>query len=77
MGTLKNKLDIPLVVIGDGKKEKEEAKQFMEANGLGDLELLCDQAPIEIGNRVWLDLNGNGVQDPDEPPITTGVDQPR
>ena len=44
-----------------------------KANGLGDLELLCDQAPIEIGNRVWLDINGNGVQDPDEPPITTGV----
>ena len=44
-----------------------------KAIGLGDLELLCDQAPIEIGNRVWLDVNGNGVQDPDEPPITTGV----
>ncbi|MCS6938550.1 MAG: hypothetical protein NZM94_04715, partial [Roseiflexus sp.] len=42
---------------------------FGKANGLGDLELLCDQAPIEIGNRVWLDVNRNGVQDPGEPPI--------
>jgi hypothetical protein len=42
---------------------------FGKANGLGDLELLCDQAPVEIGNRVWLDRNRNGVQDPDEPPI--------
>jgi hypothetical protein len=42
---------------------------FGKANGLGDLELLCDQAPLEIGNRVWLDRNRNGVQDPDEPPI--------
>jgi hypothetical protein len=27
------------------------------------------QAPTELGNRVWLDSNGNGVQDPGEPPI--------
>ena len=26
---------------------------FGKANGLGDLELLCDAAPIEIGDRVW------------------------
>ena len=42
---------------------------FGKANGLGDLEILCDEAPIEIGNRVWRDLNGNGVQDPGEPGI--------
>jgi uncharacterized repeat protein (TIGR01451 family) len=30
---------------------------------------MCDAPPIEIGNRVWLDQNGNGVQDPGEPPI--------
>ncbi len=45
------------------------AGSFGKANGLGDLELLCDQAPIEIGNRVWIDANNNGVQDPGEPPI--------
>ena len=33
---------------------------------MGDVELLSDPAPIEIGNRVWSDLNNNGVQDPDE-----------
>jgi hypothetical protein len=37
---------------------------FGKANGLGDIEALCDQAPIEIGNRIWLDTNGDGVQDP-------------
>lgn len=42
---------------------------FGKANGLGDLEILCDQAPIEIGNRVWLDINSNGVQDPGETPL--------
>ncbi|MFN8489132.1 MAG: SdrD B-like domain-containing protein [Caldilineaceae bacterium] len=40
---------------------------FAKGNGLGDLELLSDPAPIEIGNRVWNDINGNGVQDPGEP----------
>ena len=38
-----------------------------KANGLGDLEALAQPAPIEIGNRVWNDSNGNGIQDPDEP----------
>ncbi len=42
---------------------------FGKANGLGDLIVLCDEAPIEIGNRVWRDDNGNGVQDPGEPPL--------
>jgi len=40
-----------------------------KSNGLGDLELLCNPAPIEIGNRVWNDLDGNGIQDPGEPGI--------
>jgi len=38
-----------------------------KANGLGDLEVLCGAAPLEIGNLVWHDLNLNGRQDPDEP----------
>jgi hypothetical protein len=39
---------------------------FGKSNGLGDLELLCDGAPVEIGNRVWKDDNDNGRQDPSE-----------
>lgn len=37
-----------------------------KAHAIGDIEILTDPAPIEIGNRVWLDTNGNGVQDADE-----------
>ncbi len=48
---------------------KDEQASFGKAAGIGDIELLCDPAPIEIGNRVWKDLNGNGIQDPEEPPI--------
>jgi uncharacterized repeat protein (TIGR01451 family) len=37
-----------------------------KANGVGDIELLCNPAPIEIGNRVWLDTDSDGVQDAGE-----------
>ncbi len=37
-----------------------------EANGLGDVQPACDAAPICIGNRVWADCDGDGVQDPNE-----------
>ncbi|MEM7801476.1 MAG: GEVED domain-containing protein, partial [Chloroflexota bacterium] len=39
------------------------------ANALGDLEAFCAAAPIEIGNYVWEDSDGDGVQDPNEPPL--------
>jgi glycosyltransferase involved in cell wall biosynthesis len=32
----KNKINIPLVIIGDGKKEKEEAKHFMQINDMAN-----------------------------------------
>ncbi len=40
-----------------------------KANGLGDLESLCPAAPLQIGDRVWFDRDGDGVQDGDEPGI--------
>ncbi len=40
-----------------------------KATGLGDLELICEAAPFEIGDRVWFDRNRNGVQDGSEPAI--------
>ncbi len=40
-----------------------------KAAALGDLEILLDAQAVEIGNRVWNDLNGNGRQDADEPGI--------
>ena len=37
---------------------------FAKATGLGDIELSCDNLEIlEIGNRVWLDTDKDGVQD--------------
>jgi SdrD B-like domain/Ig-like domain CHU_C associated/PKD-like domain len=43
---------------------------FGKLNGLGDIEMLCDAAPIQVGNYVWNDTNHNGVQDPCEPPLS-------
>lgn len=38
-----------------------------KAGGVGSsMALMADPAPIEIGNRIWRDLNANGVQDPGE-----------
>ncbi|MDP1973863.1 MAG: SdrD B-like domain-containing protein, partial [Sediminibacterium sp.] len=39
---------------------------FGKANGLGDLEIITAPAPIEIGNRVWFDVDGDGIQDAEE-----------
>lgn len=42
---------------------------FGKSNGIGGMAAACSAAPIEIGNRIWRDSNGNGVQDPGEPAI--------
>jgi len=49
----------------DGEREPFGAK----AGGMGDVELLCDPVPIEVGNYVWMDLNEDGIQDAGEPPF--------
>ena len=41
-----------------------------KAAGLGDLEMLCGEPILEIGNLVWLDDDFDGVQDGCEPPIS-------
>jgi len=38
---------------------------------MGDVEMMLDPAPIQIGNRIWLDNNNNGIQDAGE--VTPGV----
>jgi trimeric autotransporter adhesin len=43
---------------------------FGKANGLGDLELLCANQPIEVGNRLWNDIDKDGIQDANEPALT-------
>jgi uncharacterized repeat protein (TIGR01451 family) len=42
---------------------------FQKGGGLGDVEFICDRTPIEVGNRIWNDVNRNGIQDPGEAPL--------
>lgn len=39
---------------------------FGKGSGIGDIEALCNAAPVEIGNYVWVDTDRDGVQDPNE-----------
>lgn len=37
-----------------------------KSGGIGDLVSMCASAPLEVGNRVWYDLNRDGIQQPSE-----------
>jgi hypothetical protein len=39
---------------------------YGKASSLGDINMVCDVSPLEIGNRLWRDTNGNGIQDAGE-----------
>ena len=45
---------------------------FAKNVNLGGLEIICDSAPAEIGNRVWIDTDKDGIQDPGEP-VAAGI----
>ena len=49
--------------------DQNYAGTFGKSAGLGDIIAACAVAPVEIGNRVWLDRNRNGVQDAGEPGV--------
>ncbi len=41
-----------------------------KAGGMGDCELLTDAEPVQVGNRIWTDTNGDGIQDANETALT-------
>ncbi|MCB0045886.1 MAG: discoidin domain-containing protein [Caldilineaceae bacterium] len=47
----------------------QRSNYFGKGNSMGDIEILNEAAPIELGNRIWADLNGDGIQDPNEDPL--------
>lgn len=51
MVLLKDKTAIPLVVIGDGKKEKAEVKQLMKLNGMEDRLIFLNELPAAKESR--------------------------
>jgi len=40
---------------------------FAKGNGLADLEVICDEAPVMIGNGLWDDIDKDGIWDAGEP----------
>ncbi len=40
--------------------------QVSKSNGIGDIEFVTENQPVQIGNLVWNDGNGNGIQDAGE-----------
>ncbi|CAA6813493.1 MAG: Cna B domain protein, partial [uncultured Sulfurovum sp.] len=42
-----------------------------KAAGIGDVEILSNPAPIEVGNRVWEDIDSDGIQDANESAIAS------
>ncbi len=47
-------------------KGNSQASSYAKASGVGDVEILCNVAPLEIGNRIWNDKDKDGIQDADE-----------
>ncbi|MDM7830355.1 DUF5979 domain-containing protein [Cellulomonas edaphi] len=45
------------------------SRTFQKGGGLGAIEALAGEAPVEIGNRVWFDADQDGIQDADEPAV--------
>ena len=43
---------------------------FGKAISLGDIEFFGTEPPIELGNRIWNDADGDGIQEPGESGIT-------
>jgi SdrD B-like domain len=46
---------------------------YGKAASIGDINMVCKPSPLEIGNRLWRDDNGNGIQDAGEPGIADVV----
>ena len=50
----------------DWNEETIRSQYVGNANGLGSITALCAPAPLQIGNRVWVDANNDGIQNPGE-----------
>lgn len=47
----------------------EGSVTFQKGGGIGAVSMLLEEAPLQIGNRVWFDADQDGLQDADEPGI--------
>ncbi|WP_232734324.1 SdrD B-like domain-containing protein [Kitasatospora sp. CB02891] len=54
---------------GMGQELSDGRSSFGKGSAMGDLEVLCDRAPLQIGNRVWYDPERSGLQLPQQKPV--------
>ncbi|MCF0070784.1 T9SS type A sorting domain-containing protein [Dyadobacter sp. CY261] len=45
---------------------KNQTNPFGKSNNVGDIELITEVPPTEIGDRIWQDCDEDGIQDADE-----------
>ena len=46
-----------------------QSNDFSKSAAMGDIEVLTQNAPVSIGNRLWYDADGDGIQDAGELPV--------
>ncbi|MFF0294866.1 SpaA isopeptide-forming pilin-related protein [Kitasatospora sp. NPDC004614] len=54
---------------GMGQELSDGRSSFGKGAAMADLEVLCDRAPLQIGNRVWYDPERSGLQLPQQKPV--------
>ncbi|MFJ5925421.1 SdrD B-like domain-containing protein [Kitasatospora sp. NPDC092948] len=54
---------------GLGNELSNGTASFGKGASMADLEVLCDKAPLQIGNRVWYDPERSGLQLPQQKPV--------
>ncbi|KIQ65149.1 hypothetical protein TR51_14175 [Kitasatospora griseola] len=54
---------------GFGNELSNGTSRFGKGAAMADLEVLCDKAPLQIGNRVWYDPERSGLQLPQQKPV--------
>ncbi|MFJ5229772.1 SdrD B-like domain-containing protein [Kitasatospora sp. NPDC088391] len=54
---------------GFGQELSDGRSRFGKGAAMADLEVLCDRAPLQIGNRVWYDPERSGLQLPQQKPV--------
>lgn len=55
---------------GDADTTAPAAGTFQKGGGMASVQVLAEEAPLEIGNRVWFDADQDGTQDADEPALS-------
>jgi len=53
-----------------GSTTPAAAGTFQKGGGMASVQVLAEEAPLEIGNRVWFDADQDGTQDADEPALS-------